>query len=99
MNFLFFLGGKSSSDFKDLKDVVFVPVTIDYERTLELSAMASEVMGKAKVGESLPNLLKWLTSSASSTVATVSQRVTSVVKVRCKIEKMKYSKLCHYIRL
>ena len=49
--------------------------------------MASEVMGKAKVGESLPNLLKWLTSSASSTVATVSQRVTSVVKVRCKIEK------------
>ena len=61
--------------------------------------MASEVMGKAKVGESLPNLLKWLTSSASSTVATVSQRVTSVVKVRLKIEKMEYSKLCHYIRL
>jgi glycerol-3-phosphate O-acyltransferase len=52
----------------ELEDVVFVPVTIDYERTLELSSMASEVMGKSKMNETLPNLMKWIGGSALSRI-------------------------------
>ena len=54
------------------RDIHFVPVTIDYERTLELSAMANELLGKEKTPESLTNLLPvggskccWITRSIS----------------------------------
>jgi 1-acyl-sn-glycerol-3-phosphate acyltransferase len=41
-----------------VKDVMFVPVSIDFERTWEASLYSDEMLGKRKPGETLPNLLK-----------------------------------------
>ena len=50
------------------RDIHFVPVTIDYERTLELSAMANELLGKEKTPESLTNLLQWVIQSVAGSL-------------------------------
>jgi glyceronephosphate O-acyltransferase len=69
----------TSNSMSDLEDVVFVPVTIDYERVLELSSMASEVMGKSKVTETLPNLMKWIGGAALSRMGRSVSRVVGSI--------------------
>lgn len=49
-------------------DLHFVPVTIDYERTLELSAMARETLGENKKAESLPGLVRWVVTEAAKSL-------------------------------
>ena len=40
------------------KDIMFVPVSIDFERTWEATLYSEEMLGKRKPGETLPNLIK-----------------------------------------
>eukprot|EP00943_MAST-04B_sp_MAST-4B-sp1_P001517 g1517.t1 len=41
-----------------VKDIMFVPVSIDFEKTWEASIYSEEMLGKSKPGETLPNLIK-----------------------------------------
>ena len=47
-----------------LHDVIVVPVSVDYERPLEVTLFSDELLGTDKEKETLPNLLKAATSQA-----------------------------------
>lgn len=54
-------------------------LTIDYERTLELSAMANEMLGREKTPESLSNLFQWVAQSVAGSLGNSASAFLSAI--------------------
>lgn len=55
----------------DVRDALVVPISINYEKTLEASAFSNELHGNSKIKETLRNLVGATSSVLTSKYATL----------------------------